>query len=116
VIATAHFSEQELIDLLQKKNREAYIYLYDRYAPALYGVIFKAVKNEKIAAHILERGFQKIWEQCHSLDCINQSLFIWMHSIVYKEMKATREVTIVEKTSRLQQLPEGLKLEQPVNY
>jgi DNA-directed RNA polymerase specialized sigma24 family protein len=99
VIATAHFSEQELIDLLQKKNREAYIYLYDRYAPALYGVIFKAVKNEKVAAHILERGFQKIWEQCHSLVCIKQSLFMWMHSIISKEMKAAEITNYSQKVA-----------------
>jgi hypothetical protein len=104
VISTAHFSKEELISLLQKRNKEAYFYLYDKYAPALYGIILKAVKDEKIAVRILKIGFQKIWEQCHSLDCIKQSLFVWMHSIIYKEIKATTEVTIVEKNNYTEQV------------
>jgi hypothetical protein len=88
VTSTRKFSEKELINLLQKKNREAYVYLYDKYAPALYGVILKQVKNEKIAANVLSKGFQKIWHECDTVNCIKQSVFIWMYSLMYKEIKA----------------------------
>ncbi len=82
-----HFSNVELFKLLQDKDKNAFILIYDKYAPSLYGTILKIVKNDSLAAKILEKVFLSVWNGCKTLDYTNQSFFIWMYSITYKVAK-----------------------------
>ncbi|MEJ7828878.1 MAG: hypothetical protein WKF91_11795 [Segetibacter sp.] len=83
-----HFSDIELFKLLQHKNENALSYLYDKYASSLFGAILKLVKNDKLAAEILEKVFLSIWNNNRTLSHPKQSIFVWMYSIAYKMTKA----------------------------
>jgi RNA polymerase sigma-70 factor (ECF subfamily) len=82
------FSDFQLIKLLQQQDTNAFSFIYDTYAPALFGTILKIVKDDKLASDILEKSFLTIWKESTKLDHTKQSLFAWMYSITYKMAKA----------------------------
>ncbi len=55
-----HFNERELIEGIRRGDVQAFGRLYDRYAPALYGVILKMVGDAETAETILQKSFLKI--------------------------------------------------------
>ena len=79
-----HLSDQELLLLLKKKDEKALSYLYDLYAPALYGLILKNVGNEELASEILKSTFVNVWKECQKTDCIKRRLFTWFVSLTHK--------------------------------
>lgn len=42
---------------------DAFRFLYDKYAPALYGAILKLTPDVQIANAVLEKSFLEIWKQ-----------------------------------------------------
>ena len=81
---TVQLAEKQLLLLLQQKNERAFSYLYDQYAPVLYGLIVREVKNEKLASEVLKRTFLNIARQCHDIGCIKKSLFSWLLTLTRK--------------------------------
>ncbi len=82
-------NDYELINLLQQKKLNAYEFVYDKYAPMLYGVICKLVKDEVMAQKVLKKSFIQIWTQLATMQPGKSNLFIWMHNI-------TRNIAIKE--------------------
>lgn len=81
------YSEEELVTLLQKQDQQAFSYLYDNYAAALNGIIYRMVENRELAEDILQEAFLKIWNNFSSYDNGKGRLFTWMLNI-------TRNLTI----------------------
>lgn len=81
------YSEEELVLQLQSRNQQAFAYLYDNYAGALNGVIFRLVEDKELAEDILQEAFVKIWNNFASYDAGKGRLFTWM-------MNLTRNLTI----------------------
>ncbi len=81
------YSEEELVLLLQDKDQQAFSYLYDNYAAALNGIIYRMVENRELAEDILQEAFVKIWNNFSSYDTGKGRLFTWMLNI-------TRNLTI----------------------
>lgn len=81
------YSEDELVMLLQRQDQQAFSYLYDNYAPALNGVIFRLVEDKSLSEDILQEAFVKIWNNFTSYDKSKGRLFTWM-------MNLTRNLTI----------------------
>ncbi len=81
------YSEPELVSLLQNHDEQAFNYLYDNYSEALYGVIYRMVKDKDLAADILQEVFVKIWNNFSNYDNLKGRLFTWMLNI-------TRNLTI----------------------
>jgi RNA polymerase sigma-70 factor (ECF subfamily) len=81
------YSEEELVALLRDRNQSAFSYLYDNYAAALYGVIFRMVEDTPLAEDILQDAFIKIWNNFAQYDHTKGRLFTWM-------MNITRNLTI----------------------
>ncbi len=81
------YSEEELVVLLQNKDQKAFSYLYDNYAAALNGVIYRMVENRELAEDILQEAFIKIWNNFSNYDSLKGRLFTWMLNI-------TRNLTI----------------------
>ncbi|HET6245062.1 MAG: sigma-70 family RNA polymerase sigma factor [Bacteroidetes bacterium] len=75
------YSEQELVDLLKKKDKEAFSYLYDKYSGALFGVVIKILSDQELAEDVLQEAFVKIWQAMESYDAKKGSLFTWMLNI-----------------------------------
>ena len=72
------YSEEELVQELQNRNQQAFSYLYDNYAAALNGVIFRLVEDKELAEDILQEAFVKIWNNFSSYDSSKGRLFTWM--------------------------------------
>jgi RNA polymerase sigma-70 factor, ECF subfamily len=84
---TLKYSEEELVLLLQNQDQQAFGYLYDNYAAALNGIIYRMVENRELAEDILQEAFVKIWNNFSSYDTSKGRLFTWMLNI-------TRNLTI----------------------
>lgn len=74
-------TEHDLIALLKSKDRQAYSYLYDNYAGALYGIIMKVLNKEEAAKDVLQEVFVKIWQHIDSYDAAKGRLYTWMLNI-----------------------------------
>ena len=81
------YNEDELVQLLRSKDQKAFAYLYDNYAPALNGIIFRLVEDKTLSEDILQDAFIKIWNNFSSYDNTKGRLFTWM-------MNLTRNLTI----------------------
>jgi RNA polymerase sigma factor (sigma-70 family) len=79
--ADISFSEKDLIDRLQQQEEAAMTILYDRYSPALYGVILRIVKTEEIAEDVMQETFVKIWTSFGQYNPEKGRLFTWIVNI-----------------------------------
>jgi RNA polymerase sigma factor (sigma-70 family) len=75
------YNEDELVMLLQRQDQQAFSYLYDNYAPALNGVIFRLVEDKTLSEDILQEAFVKIWNNFSSYDRSKGRLFTWMMNL-----------------------------------
>nr|WP_310590078.1 sigma-70 family RNA polymerase sigma factor [Dyadobacter sp. CECT 9275] len=67
--------------LLKSNNRDAFEYLYDRYSPALFGIVIKIVKDEEKAADTMQDAFLKIWKNMSTYEKAKGSLFTWILNV-----------------------------------
>ena len=100
-------SEQELVSKLSQKDQEAFERLYDDYSPALYGVIYRILKQEEIASEVLQDTFLKIWQKAGQFDPQKGKLFTWMINIARN--------TAIDKL-RSKEISQGSKTDLNVNY
>jgi len=80
-ISKINISEEELVLLLQKGNKEGIDILYDNYSATLYGVINKIVGSEEIAKDVLQDTFVKIWKNFSNYERNKGRLFTWILNI-----------------------------------
>lgn len=74
-------TEKELVASLKSRDQQAFGYLYDNYAPALYGVIIKVLNDEETAKDLLQEVFVKIWRGIETYDPSRGRLYTWMLNI-----------------------------------
>ena len=55
--------------------------IYDAYSPALFGISLKIVKNDDIAADVVQETFIKIWKKIGSFDRAKGTFFTWILNI-----------------------------------
>lgn len=55
--------------------------LYDRYAPALLGIITRIISDEKEAVKLLEVTFTKVWSEMDQYKPEKQPIFAWLLTI-----------------------------------
>ncbi len=75
------YEEEELITSLQRNDDQAFGYLYDHYAGALYGVIKQVVTDAEVCNDVLQEVFINIWKKIDSYDSSKGRLFTWMLNI-----------------------------------
>ena len=78
---------------LRERDKYAFEYLYDNYAHALNGVIYKLVDNEQLREDILQEAFLKIWNNFAQYDNTKGRLFTWIVNL-------TRNLTIDKLRSK----------------
>lgn len=76
-----HLSEDTLIDLLKKRDRRAFNYLYDNYAGTLYSVIIRIVIHKDYADEVIQNVFVKIWKHVDLFNRGKGRLYTWMINI-----------------------------------
>jgi RNA polymerase sigma factor (sigma-70 family) len=97
------YEERELVALLRQKDDNAFSYLYDHYAGALYGIIKQIVLDAEVANDVMQEVFVSIWRKMDTYDDTKGRLFTWMLNIA-------RNAAIDKKRSKsfqqnLKQLP-----------
>ena len=70
-----------MVYLLQRRDQQAFSYLYDNYAGALNGIIYRLVEDRELSEDILQEVFLKIWNNFASYDTRKGRLFTWMINI-----------------------------------
>lgn len=65
----------ELPDLIRNGEKKGYEILYKKYAAALYGLIFRLVKDEALAEELLQETFLRIVKNMNSDDENKLSFF-----------------------------------------
>lgn len=85
--------DQNLIKRLQEKEQDAFAKLYDMYAAAIYGVIFKICRTEVLAQEVLQDTFLSVWEKSHQYDEAKASFYTWVFRIARnKSLNAIRNL------------------------
>ncbi|HXD79575.1 MAG TPA: sigma-70 family RNA polymerase sigma factor [Puia sp.] len=76
------YTEQELVRALKDRNDQAFSFLYDHYAGALYSIIRQIVSdNAGLANDVLQEVFINVWRKIGSYDQTKGRLFTWMLNI-----------------------------------
>lgn len=75
--------DQRLIVLMQAGAHLAFDALFDRYHQALYKNIFRLIRNNQVAADILQDTFVALWQNRDKLDP-NQSVSGWLFQVSYR--------------------------------
>ena len=74
-------TEQELITLLQAKEKRGFDLLYDQYGPCLYLFILRRVGDGQLAEELLEESVSHIWRQVSGYDSSKGTLVSWLLTI-----------------------------------
>lgn len=77
----AHSDESAFVARLQSGDAKGMEELYDRYSPALFGVISRIVGDSELAEDVLQEVFVKIWKNLPHYDASKGRLFTWMMNI-----------------------------------
>ncbi len=83
----------ELVNLLHHQKEKGLSYLYDKYAPALNGIIARIVLSEALAEEVLQQTFLKIAYSIEEYDAARCSLFTWMSRIARQEALKASEAS-----------------------
>ena len=81
MITQLSVTQDELVNLLKQKSRQAFEMLYNCYYAALYGSICRVVKDTAAAEDLLQDTFMKIWIKIALYDPAKGSLYTWMLNI-----------------------------------
>ncbi len=74
-------SEQNIMDLLKRKDKQAIALLYDRFGPSLYGVVLRIVGSKPLAEDVIQDTFIKVWKKSAQYNPDKGSLFTWLLNI-----------------------------------
>lgn len=80
---------------IKKGDQQSLGLLYDKYAPALSGIISRIVNEEVLAEKILNLTFVKAWNDVAAFNSCSSSLFSWLIKIV--RQTAFEELTLEQE-------------------
>ena len=76
-----NISEHQIVEMLHQNDRKVISIIYDKYAPALYGVVLRIVRSEEIAEDVMQDSFLKIWKNGKQYNSSKGTLFTWLLNI-----------------------------------
>ncbi len=79
--------DKSIVELFKWGDQKDYLKLYNKYAPAVYGVLLRTLDNGKMAQECLYASFVGIWAQRLTYDPAKERLFTWMLKIVKDNAK-----------------------------
>jgi RNA polymerase sigma factor (sigma-70 family) len=103
------YTEQELVAGLKARDDQAFAFLYDNYAGALYSIIRQIVTdNNELAGDVLQEVFINIWRKIESYDQTKGRLFTWMLNIARNASIDTLRSKSYQNSQKNQELPENV--------
>ncbi len=79
--STTHQSDEQITELLRRRETSAMTVLYDKYSGALFGAILRVVHSQEIAEEVLQDTFTKVWRNFESYNAEKGRLFTWLINI-----------------------------------
>mgnify|MGYP006384210501 FL=1 len=81
LVKLKYMSQEELLELIYKKDERAFTHLYDMYSKSLFSVINVLVKNREEAEDVLQDVFVKIWKNIDSYHESKGRFYTWILNI-----------------------------------
>jgi RNA polymerase sigma-70 factor (ECF subfamily) len=75
-------SDQQLVERVARQDRRAFEMLYDRYAPAVFGLALKTLGDRQIAEEAVQEVFWRVWQRAASFDP-NRTFAPWLFGIAH---------------------------------
>ena len=69
--------DAELLGRVATGDEAAFARLYDRFAPGLYSLVLKILRDEKEAEDVLQEGFAHLWRRASAFDSARSGAFTW---------------------------------------
>ncbi|MEA3209187.1 MAG: hypothetical protein QOE70_2244 [Chthoniobacter sp.] len=96
--------DADLLSRVASGDEAAFARLYDRFAPGLFSLVLKMVRDEKEAEDVLQDGFSHIWRRATTYDPARSSAFTWAvmvfrHKAIDRLRMRLRFERIVEKAA-----------------
>ena len=101
------YNELELVTALRRKDDEAFGYLYDHYAGALYNVIRQIVGDLDLSNDVLQEAFVNIWRRIDQYDESKGRLFTWMLNVARNAAIDKTRSKGFQQSSKVQPLMDG---------
>lgn len=105
--------QETLVRLLKEGNEKAFEYLYDNYAPTLFGIISRIVSEQEQAENLLQDCFVKIWRYIASYDATKGSIATWLINIARNTAIDFTRSSQYSKNSKNQSLDNFVHHERP---
>jgi RNA polymerase sigma-70 factor (ECF subfamily) len=70
--------QELLVELIYKKDEEAFTVLYDMYAKSLFGIISNYCRNNELAEKLLAEVFSQLWNTIDSYSEKEGRLYTWI--------------------------------------
>ena len=103
------YTEQELVAALKQRDNQAFAFLYDHYAGALYSIIRQIITdNSELAGDVLQEVFINIWRKIESYDQTKGRLFTWMLNIARNASIDTLRSKSYQNSQKNQELPDNV--------
>jgi RNA polymerase sigma-70 factor (ECF subfamily) len=91
-------ADGELMRRIVEGDESAFAGFYQRFAPALFGMIFQIVQNQKEAEDVLQDAFLQMWKKASSYDSARSSIFTW--AVMISRSKAIDRIRSLQRRSR----------------
>lgn len=99
--------QDNLIERLVQQDLAALSDLYDKYGPALFGIVLRIVQSRELAEQVVQDTFVKVWKKSADYDPQKGRLFTWLLNIARNTaIDATRTAHYIHyrKTEDAEQL------------
>ncbi len=73
--------DNQIVESILKREEKGMDILYDKYSPALYGMISRRVRNQDVAEELLQETMLKAWNKISLYDPNKGKLFTWLSTI-----------------------------------
>ena len=74
----------QLAVFIEERNLHCMDYFYEKYSPALYGIIFRIINDTHIAEECLTATFEKAWNEIAAFRSSGNSFFTWLINLARK--------------------------------
>src|SRR5262245_61277628 len=91
-------TDHELIQSIQKRDRQAFDLFYDRYAQIIFSLCVRILRDTGEAEDVLQEIFVQIWREAERFDAERASVKTWLFTIArsrslvrYQSLKTVRQ-------------------------
>ncbi|MEO6870462.1 MAG: sigma factor [Ginsengibacter sp.] len=74
----------QLAVFIEEKNLHCMDYFYEKYSPALYGIIIRIINDTHLAEECLAATFEKAWNEIAAFRSSGNSFFTWLINLARK--------------------------------